>query len=403
MTPEDENTVLPAPPSQVIWVFFAQFLYAPHRRTNHTYPFPTAMSNTHHKTECHTNMELNVQCFGRKDFVVEVGEDDTRRTMRQKVATAAGLAKDSFHMGFGGKVEGEDITELSAGDKIFLTKTPKYEAIEALHALGETDVTAERLEEVTDPKVASLLLQAEVARRFPDDFFSSSTAVTCIGSSGVSDVDDMRDTSLPHCDTILDLPNLPFVKVIRDSFLRECATLSTVDLSGLNEVTWIGNNFLSDCATLQTVDITGLQAVITIGNYFLADCGRLSTVNLSGLNEVIWIGNNFLSDSVGLSSVNLTGLKAVTSIGNNFLSGCGLSSVDLAGLEAVTSIGDAFLAFCDVQTVDFTGLKAVTEIGYEFFYNCPLTTLHGTNECSHDVRWRLQEIEEENDRRQFGW
>ena len=262
-------------------------------------------------------MELNVQCFGRKDFVVEVGEDDTRRTMRQKVATAAGLAKDSFHMGFGGKVEGEDITELSAGDKIILTKTSKYEAIEALHALGETDITAERLEEVTDPKVASLLLQAEVVRRIPDDFFSHSTAVTCIGSSGV---DDMRDTPLPHCDTKLDLPNLPFVTVIGDSFLLR-ATLSTVDLSGLNEVTSIEDGFLAGSGTLQTVNLTGLNAVTSIGGGFLADCGRLSTV-------------------------------------------------------------------------DFTGLKAVTAIGIYFLEDCPsLTTIHGRNECSNAVRWKLIERE----------
>ena len=70
-------------------------------------------------------MQLTVQGFGKTEYEIEVGEDDTTETMRQKVASAAGLAEDSFHMGFGGKDEGEDITELSAGDTIILTKTQK--------------------------------------------------------------------------------------------------------------------------------------------------------------------------------------------------------------------------------------------------------------------------------------
>ena len=41
--------------------------------------------------------------------------------------------------------EGYDMTQLSAGDTIVLKKSMKYEALAALHALGETDLTAERL------------------------------------------------------------------------------------------------------------------------------------------------------------------------------------------------------------------------------------------------------------------
>ena len=116
-------------------------------------------------------MEVTVRGFDDNSYVIEVGEDDTTETMRQKVASAAGLAEDSFHMGFGGKDEGEDITQLSAGDTIVLTKTSmKYAAIAALHALGETDLTPERLKKVEDPEVACLLLQAEVATVIPNRF-----------------------------------------------------------------------------------------------------------------------------------------------------------------------------------------------------------------------------------------
>ena len=70
-------------------------------------------------------MEVTVRGFDDNPYMIEVGEDDTTEKMRQKVACAVGLAEDSFHMGFGGKDEGEDITQLSAGDTIVLTKTMK--------------------------------------------------------------------------------------------------------------------------------------------------------------------------------------------------------------------------------------------------------------------------------------
>ena len=70
-------------------------------------------------------MELTIKDCADNLYVIEVGVDDTTEEMRQKVASAAGLAEDSFHMGFGGKEEGEDMTQLSAGDTIILTKTQK--------------------------------------------------------------------------------------------------------------------------------------------------------------------------------------------------------------------------------------------------------------------------------------
>ena len=313
-----------------------------------------------------------------------MGEDDTTEALRRKVATATGLAEDSFHMGFG-KEEGEDITELSAGDKVVLTKTTKYEAIAALHALGETNITDERLKKVTDPKVASLLLQAEVVTAIPDYFFEYS-AVTCIVSSCVSIVDDIRDTSLPHCDTTLDLSKLPFVTAIGHSFLAYCTMLSTVELSGMQAVTSIGNGFLAGCTALSTVDLTGMKAVTAIGNDFLRRCTTLSTVDLTGMKALASIGNCFLSES-GFSTVRLSGLQAVTSIGDGFIFKCpALSTVDLTGMQAVTSIGIGFLYNCRaLSTVDLSGMKAVTSIGNDFLELCPfLRTVH-RNDCSDVV------------------
>ena len=305
-------------------------------------------------------MELSVQCWD-KDFVIEVGDDDTTATLRKKVATATGLCEDSFHMGFGGKYEGEDITELSAGDKIVLTKTTKYEAIAALHALGETDITEKRLKEVTDPKVASLLLQAEVVAGIPNGFFFESATVTRIGSNCVS-MDDVHDTSLP--DTKLDLPALPFITAIRGSFLPMSTTLSCVDLTGLQAVTSIGDGFLTGCEALLTVDLTGLTSVTSIGDDFIAHCLILSRANLTGLKAVTSIGHNFLSYCLELSQVDLSGLQAVTSIGDGFLANSfALSTVDLTGMKSVDTIGNMFLSNCpELMLVDLRGMKA-TSVG----------------------------------------
>ena len=214
-------------------------------------------------------MELVVEGFG-KEYVIEVGEDDTTETMRQKVASATGLYEDSFSMGLGGKDEGEDIniTALSAGDIIFLTKKPKYEAIAALRALGETNLTAERLKQVQDPKVASLLLQAEVATAIPNDFFGSG-AVMRIAFSSVSDVDD-------NCASTLCLPALPCITEVGEKFFSWNTTLSTVDLTGLEAVTTIGHGFLSWCTAMSTIDLTGLQSVNSIGDSFLSGCWNMS-------------------------------------------------------------------------------------------------------------------------------
>ena len=325
----------------------------------------------HHKQRKTQKMDVTIQGYDETEHVIEVGEDDTTEALRRKVATATGLPEDSFHMGFGGKDEGEDITELSAGDKVVLTKTTKYKAIAALHALGETDITDERLKEVTDPKVASLLLQAEVVTAIPDSFFQRS-AVTCIGSSCVSIVDDIRDTSLPHCDTTLDLPKLPFVTAIGNRFLTDCTMLSSVDLTGMQAVTSIGSHFLSNCKTLSTIDFTGMQAVTSIGDHCLYGCTALSTADFTGMQAVTLIGNQFLTSCKTLSTVDFTGMQAVTSIGDFFLAGCtALSTADLTDLQAVTSIGDYFLSSCPtLSTVDITGMQAVTSIGSHFLSNC---------------------------------
>ena len=72
-------------------------------------------------------MDLNIKGFDTNQHTVEVGEDDTVEDLRRKVASAVGLPEDGFCMSFGDEPmgEGADMTQLSAGDTIILTKTQK--------------------------------------------------------------------------------------------------------------------------------------------------------------------------------------------------------------------------------------------------------------------------------------
>ena len=297
-----------------------------------------ACSLNPHKTERHTEMELTVQGFGEEEYVIEVGEKDTTETMRQKVASATGLCEDSFRMGFGGKEEGEDITELSAGDTVVLTKTTKYEAITRLHAFGVEEIAAETLLMARDPEVACLLLQAGVATVIPMGF--------------------LYGTSL----TALDLSAVSGVKEIRENFLYNCRTLTSVDLSGLSSLTKIDKNFLFNCQSLTTLNWSGL-CLTQIGRHFLSNCRGLKEVDLTPLSGVGCISDSFLSHCVSLSTLHLTPFDKATQIGRFFLLGCtSLTAVDFSPLRNVTRVGLYFVENCtSLRRIYLSGCSDVVD------------------------------------------
>ena len=314
----------------------------------------------HHRTEHKPQqnaMDLNIKGFDTNQHTVEVGADDTVEDLRRKVASAMGLPEDGFCMNFGGEAmgAGADMTQLSAGDTILLKTTKRQEAIAELHALGETDLTAERLKSVEDPEVACLLLQAEVATVIPKGLLSG--------------------TSL----TKLDLSAESIVTHIGGHFLLGCTTLTSIDLSGLSNVTHVGDNFLRDCGSITTLDLPPLSNVTQINHSFLHGCKSLTTINLSSLSNVTGISPYFLSDCDSLTSVDLPPLFSnVTRIDHCFLHGCkSLTTVNLSSLSNVTGVSSYFLYNCDSLTsVDLTPLSNVTRIGSLFLYGCnSLTTL----------------------------
>ena len=237
-------------------------------------------------------MDLTIKGWNGVKDTVELGEDDTPAVMRRKVASAVGLPEDGFVMSFGGEAVDEeyDMTQLSAGDTIVLSTTTKMEARAALHALGETDITAERLESVEDPEVACLLLLAEVATIIPAYF--------------------LMDASM----TSLDLSAESVVTQIERNFLMDCTSLTSIDLSGLIHVTQIRSDFLYGCRALRTLDLTPLRSVTQISDGFLDGCSSLCTLDLSPLSSVTRINPYyFLDDCTSLESIYLTGCSDVVS------------------------------------------------------------------------------------------
>ena len=247
-------------------------------------------------------MEICVKSFDGEKYTVEVGVDDTTADIRRKVATAAELCEDGFDMSFGGKLlaEGDDITQLSAGDTVVLTKTKsqKDDAITALRDLGETRLTSERFEGLRDPKLIHLFLQAEVVTEIPKEFLSG----------------------LPFEE--LDLSGVPGVTKISSKFLHNCSSLHTADLSGWSNVTRTTLSFLSDCSALRKVDLSGWSNVTEIALSFLAECSQLTTLDISGWNNVTHIDSYFLFNCSSLTTLDISGWNKVTHIGNDFIYNC---------------------------------------------------------------------------------
>ena len=289
-------------------------------------------------------MDLNVE-FCDKTHVIEVALADTVEDMRRKVASAVGLPEDSFGMSFGDKAmgEGADMTQLSAGDTIFLTTTKRGEAIAALHALGETDLRPERLKSVEDPEVACLLLQAEVTTVIPDGF--------------------LRRTSI----TRLDLSAVSTVTRIEADFLWECRGLTSVDLSSFNSLTDIGDRFLSGCSSLTSLGLYSFNNVTYVGDGFLNACSSLISVDLSSLTSLAHVGEGFLCSCTSLTALDLSSLKSLTHIEDYFLTGCRkLSSLNLSSLNNVTHIdSEWFCVGTNLQTIHLSGCSAVVSSAVE--------------------------------------
>ena len=337
-------------------------------------------------------MEICVESFDGEKYTVDVGVDDTTADIRRKVASAAELREDGFDMSFGGKVmdEGYDMTQLSSGDTIFLTKSTmskKDAAIAALRALGETELTAgmlqlDQFQRTIDLKLVYLFLQAELLTELPAPFFSCRPFEE-LDLSDVLGVTTIRNNFLGGCSSLhtIDLSGWSNVTHIEYAFFFRCGALRTIDLSGWHSVKHIGDCFFYSCTSLTTLDLSACSSVTHIRKYFLANCTALRTVDFSGWHSVKHIGDCFFDGCISLTALDLSGWSNVTHVGRELFQGCSsLATLNLSGWNKVAQIGDCFLSNCSaLRTLDWSGWASVTHIGRGGLNECNL------DECSINV------------------
>ena len=361
-------------------------------------------NNETRKTQQHKIMDLNVE-FCDETHVIEVALADTVEDMRRKVASAVGMPEDSFDMSFGDEVmgEGADMTQLSAGDTILVKKSNKQEAIAALRALGETDLRPERLEEVEDPEVACLLLQAEVATVIPC-WFLAGTSITRLDLSAVSTVTRIEAeflhlctnltavdlccfNSLTHVEygflqycgslTALDLSSFNSLARVGDDFLMGCEGLTSFDVS-FNSLTHVGCTFLRECSSLTSVDLSSCKNVTHIDDGFLMGCTSLTALDLSSFSSLECVNQLFLRECTSLTSLDLSSLRSLKRIDGEFLKGCtSLTALDLSSLSSLEHIENCFLDGCSSLTaLDLSSLSSVQHISHNFCEGTNLQTIH---------------------------
>ena len=335
-------------------------------------------------------VSLLVEGVDGVEHLIEVSVDDTVCDLRRKVASATKLPGNSFEMCFRGEVvgEGENMIQLSA-DRIVQKQTKEQVAIAALDALGERNLTAARLEEVTDADVACLLLQAGVATAIPSLFFSGATFVS-LDLSAVSGIASIGSAFLHDCTSleVLDISGLTSVTSVGTSFLWRCHSLKALDITPLSKVTVIPYQFLCECAALTQLDLSPFSGVTSVGSAFLFGCTSLKAINLAPLSNITAIASSFLGRCASLKQLDLSPFARVTAIDAGFLPGCtALEELNLSGLRNVRVIKGQFLTNgSSLKQLDLSPLSNVLEVGQEFLRGCsPTCTFQGRDKCSKAV------------------
>ena len=271
-------------------------------------------------------------------------------------------------------------------------KTKKPVAIAALDALGERNLTAARLAEVTDAKVACLLLQAGVATAIPNKFLSGATFVR-LDLSAVSGIASIGDEFLRDCTSleVLDISGLTSVTSVGEDFLWGCKALKELDLTPFSNVIVIQAGFLYFCTSLTQLDLSPFSGVTSVGGCFLYNCKSLKEIDLAPLSNITAFEEAFLGDCTSLKQLDLSPFVRVTAIDDYFLQGCAaLEELHLSGLLNASLIKDHFLYECSSLTeLDVSPLSNVLEVGKGFLSKCSLTC-YGKKKCSKAVLDKLK-------------
>ena len=175
---------------------------------------------------------------------------------------------------------------------------------------------------------------------------------------------------LRNCSSVtrVDLSNFESCVEVSDGFLAGCLLLESIDLSSFSKLRATGDNFLGCCAGITSIDLS-MITLSNIGQGFLVGCSSVCSLILPQF-QITSIPSSFLAGCTSLTAVNLNTLEGVREIGSCFLFGCvKLLRIDLSPFSNVSKISNEFLADCNSLTnLDLSPLSNLTSLGYGFLY-----------------------------------
>lgn len=139
-------------------------------------------------------------------------------------------------------------------------------------------------------------------------------------------------------------------------------------------ITNIGEYAFNNCASLTSIDLSGCTALTSIGRSAFGFCDSLTSINLSNHTSLTSIGGYAFDNCASLMSADLSGCISLASIGAYAFRSCAsLTSVDLSDCTSLTSIGEATFYNCN-RLASIIIPASVTCIGEYAFYSCDSLT-----------------------------
>lgn len=125
------------------------------------------------------------------------------------------------------------------------------------------------------------------------------------------------------------------VTSIGASFLRDCSSLTSLDLSPFSNVTSISTYFLRDCSNLTSLDLSAFSSVTSISTYFLYNCSSLTSLDLSVFSNVASISHYFLRYCTNLTQFKIGAINVPQTGTYGFLEGTTALTTILVPMQSV--------------------------------------------------------------------
>lgn len=216
-----------------------------------------------------------------------------------------------------------------------------------------------------------------------DIIHSTSTAINCTPASMNSiitvemgrNIQCVPESFMEGCTALEDseiLVNMTEIEAVLGSFLKECISLKTINLTNLWRLQKSPEKFLSDCCGLQSVNLEPMYRLRIIDGCFMKNCIGLEQLDLTPLRNIEVIMTEFLSGCENLKSLDFSSMTKIRVVHAKFLLGCrSLVSLDISSFTNISDILAGFLEGCSsLTTIDTSSLTNILSISDNFMASC---------------------------------